>query len=246
MFDNHFEVFLADTEESKNIHYNIRYQVYCEEMGFENHEDFPEQMEYDEDDKRSVHFIVRSKGGGEWIGAMRLINKLDGQLPIEKSCKINKNIIANDIFETVELSRLCLTKGVRRRMRDIDPPHGIEEVIDRSKETKKVKSIASGLKKNRLIIWGLIHAAAEYCYRTNKQNWYFVATSALAKVLRRGGLSLTNIGEPFQHRGERFPFKMNAVETFHSKVWQNDYKTSYRLFSELEGALSSKYEAVAA
>ncbi len=36
MFDDHFEVFLADTRESKEIHYSIRYQVYCEEMGFEN------------------------------------------------------------------------------------------------------------------------------------------------------------------------------------------------------------------
>ncbi|MGZ8186120.1 MAG: GNAT family N-acyltransferase, partial [Methylobacter sp.] len=81
MFDDHFEFFLADTDESKEIHYSIRYQVYCEEMGFENKDDFPLEQEFDEYDNHSTHFIVRHKPTGHWVGAMRLIFKNGQPLP---------------------------------------------------------------------------------------------------------------------------------------------------------------------
>ena len=233
MFSKYFEVFLADTEKSKEIHYSIRYQVYCEEMGFEDKEKFPSQMEFDDDDGKSTHFIVKSKATGQWVGAMRLIFKNEGLLPIEKSCKINEKINTNDLFGAVELSRLCLIKDVRRGFIDIDPPHGIEDDSNQVTETNKIKLIASGAKINRMIIWGLIHAAADYCYRSNIQHWYFMTTAALARVLRRGGLNLMGIGESCQHNGERFPFKMNAVETYQSEIWQGDFNNGYRLYSEL-------------
>lgn len=246
MFDNNFEVFLADTPKGKEIHYSIRYQVYCEEMGFENKDDFPQQLEYDNDDDKSVHFIVRTKGkDGMWVGAMRLIYKKDNLLPIEQSCKIDEKISSNDLFGAVELSRLCLVKDVRRGFKDIDPPHGIEEESNLPEETDKVKLLPSQRKINRIIIWGLIHAAAEYCYGNRIRNWYFMTTTALAKVLRRGGLNLMNIGDSCQHNGERFPFKMNAAETYNSDIWQGDFNNSYRLFSELDDSQSLKVSSAA-
>ena len=64
-FDSNFEVFLADTLEGKQIHYNLRYQVYCDEMGFEDKDSFPDKMESDEWDDNSVHFIVRHRASGQ-------------------------------------------------------------------------------------------------------------------------------------------------------------------------------------
>lgn len=234
MFDKHFEVVLADTPESKNINYAIRYHVYCEEMGFENKEDFPLQMEFDDNDEQAVHFIVRDKLSGHWVGAMRLIYKInDALLPIEQSCKINEKIGNSDLCGTVELSRLCLIKEVRRRFKDIDPPHGIIDDSQQDQDSEKVKFMHNQQKFNRTIIWGLIRAAAEYCYGNNIHNWYFMTTNALAKVLRRGGLNLINIGEPCQHKGQRFPFKMDVLETYHSQIWQSDYNNGYIQFSKL-------------
>ena len=245
MFDKHFEVFLADTPESKDIHYSIRYQVYCEEMGFENKDDFPMEMEFDENDDKSVHFIVRDKASSQWVGAMRLIFKKDALLPIEQSCKMDEAIDINDLYGAVELSRLCLVKEVRRRFKDIDPPLGIIDESSQPKETDKVKLMSNQQKFNRVIIWGLIHAAADYCCSNHIKNWYFMTSRALAKVLNRGGLNLMNIGEPCQHKGERFPFKMNALETYQSDIWQSDYNTGYQLFSELSEIQASKVAAAA-
>ena len=232
MFDNHFEVFIADTAESKKIHFSIRYQVYCEEMGFESKDDFPEQMEYDEHDDRSVHFIVRDKTSGLWIGAMRLIYKKGDLLPIEQCCEINEKVDSNDLFGAVELSRLCLIKEARRRIKDIDPPCGIIGESSQALASDKVKLFPNQYKLNRLIIWGLIYAASEYCSSNNIHNWYFMTTFALAKVLRKGGLNLVSIGESFSHKGERFPFKMNATETYQSTIWHK-YNNGCQYFSRM-------------
>jgi len=229
MFDNHFEVFLADTEESRNIHYNIRYQVYCEEMGFENKDDFPTEMEFDEDDAKSVHFIVRNKVTEDWIGAMRLIYKRDGKLPIEKSCQLDEDFKNNDLFESVEISRLCLLKEARKG----NPPQGEVESI--SEISASDGDIPTQQNLNRLIIWGLFYAASEYGYKNNINFYYFITTTILAKLMRRGGLCLTSFGEPCEHRGKRFPFKIDAYKTFKSKIWSSGF-SSYRLFSELKVA----------
>ena len=245
MFDRHFEVFLADTEESRNIHYNIRYQVYCEEMEFENKGDFPQEMEFDEDDNKSIHFIVRNKVTEDWVGAMRLIFKKDALLPIEKNCKINEKIVTNHFLEAVELSRLCLIKDVRRGFVDIDPPHGILGDENKVKESDKIKLMPTNKKINRMIIWGLIYAAAKYCVNNNISNWYFMTTSALARLLCRGGLNLMSIGEPCQHKGERFPFKMNALQAYQSHIWKGGVNKDYRVFSESDDISTEKFVSVA-
>jgi len=232
MFDDHFEVFLADTPESKEINYSIRYQVYCEEMGFENKNDFPLEQEFDEYDNDSVHFIIKHKQSDQWIGAMRLVSKTNQLLPIEQHCVLNEAIEKCDIGKSVELSRLCLVKEIRRRFNDIDPPHGITDDTNEIIETDKIK-LLNNSRVNRSIIWGMVYAASKYSYRNNISNWYFLTTKALEKVLRKGGLDMLTIGELCDHRGERHPFKMKAFETYKSEIWKDDYKNGYSLFSEL-------------
>jgi N-acyl amino acid synthase of PEP-CTERM/exosortase system len=232
MFDDHFEVFLADTHESKEIHYSIRYQVYCEEMGFENKDNFPRKQEFDDHDHQSAHFIARHKRTGQWVGAMRLIFHNGQSLPIEQYCTLQERIGTNDVKQSAELSRLCVVKEVRRGFVDIDPPNGIKDESEAIKETYIVKSLHNRQNLNRSIIWGLLNAATEFCYSNNIDNWYFITTNALAKVLRKGGFNMLSIGEPCYHNGERYPFKKDVVETYHNETWRKNFKNGYRIFSE--------------
>jgi len=116
MFDDYFEVFLADTDEARRIHYNIRYQVYCQELAYEDSERFPNQMEIDQWDQPyhngqgSVPFLVRLKYSGEWIGAMRLVFSNHQSLPMGDFCSVEQPIRTTDI----EVSRLCLIKNIRK------------------------------------------------------------------------------------------------------------------------------------
>lgn len=235
MFEEHFEVFLADTDESRRIHYNIRYQVYCEEMGFENKEDFPNKEERDEYDDHSRHFIVRHKHTCAWVGAMRLILKKDSPLPLEKNCTLNQTIENPVDCKSVELSRLCLIKEIRRRSTDNEPPLGIsseESVQTIYHDTDKVRLFHKH-RKNPNIIWGLLHAATDYGRQNNIKHCFFLTTNALARVLRKGGLTMHTIGSPYFHKGERFPFRMDVNEVCRKEIWRN-YTASYRLYSELD------------
>ena len=234
MFDNHFEVFLADTHESKEINYSIRYQVYCEEMGFENKHDFPWEQEFDHHDRHSIHFIVRQKQTGQWVGAMRLILQNGQVLPIQKYCSIQTEMGVSTVLRSAEISRLCVVKEVRRGFVDIDPPNGIEDESEALKETDNIGVLHNTQKINRKIIWGLLNAATEYCYSKKIENWYFITTAALAKVLRKGGFNMLSIGEPCYHNGERFPFLKDVIDTYHNETWRDNFNTGYRLFSELE------------
>lgn len=234
MFDNNFEIYLADTRESREIHYSIRYQVYCEEMEFEKKHCFPKRLEFDEYDQHAVHFIARHKSSGRWVGAVRLILKIDGSLPIEKYCQLNDDGNDDVLENSAELSRLCVVKEIRKGILDMDPPNGIADEMDMYKETRKVRSIHSQPKISRSVMWGLLNAVTEYCYSNNINNWYFMTTDGLATMLRRGGFEMSNIGEAINHKGKRYPFKKDVVAAFRNETWRSEYKQGFYKYSELQ------------
>ena len=236
MFDEHFEVFWADTPESKKIHYSIRYQVYCEEMGFENKDDFPLEQEFDEYDSHSTHFIVRTRHTKQWVGAMRMVFKNDQLLPVEKHCTLNK-IINNDIFNrSIEISRLCLVKNIRRRNTDGEPPLGLlkEDDVDKIKKDDNVVLFHARKHIERSIIWGLFRAAAVHSEKRKIKKWYFLGANALARIICKKGFNLQQIGDPCNFNGERFPFEIALNEVLSNSLWLNDFKNGYTRFSKMK------------
>ncbi len=215
MFDKYFEVFLADTTEAKRKHYQIRYQVYCDEMGFEDKTRFLNDEEWDQWDKSSVHFIVRHKYTGQWVGAMRLVSPEKKLLPLSDHCVLNdaQGQAAQINNSHVELSRLCLIKEIRRRSSDTNPPYGVgfgEKGHGHSGEN--IEMLYSDRRINLSIIWGLFRAAADYSKLNNIDSWYFLTNKALARIIGREGFTLHSAGEPCELAGKRFPFKMKLDE----------------------------------
>ena len=236
MFDENFEVFWADTPESKEIHYSIRYQVYCEEMGFENKDDFPLEQEFDEYDNHSTHFIVRTRqrDQDQWVGAMRMVFKNDQPLPLEKHCSLN-TIISDDTFNSsIEISRLCLVKNIRRRNADGDPPLGLPKEVDESKTDDNVISFHGRKHIERSIIWGLFRAAAVHSELRNVRKWYFLGANALARIICKKGFNLQQIGDPCNFNGERIPFEIALNEVLSNSLWLNDFKNGYSRYSEMK------------
>lgn len=232
MFDQYFEVFLADTDEGKEKHYNIRYQVYCEEMGFENKDQFPMEQESDHWDENSVHFLVRLKHTKEWVGAMRLIPPKDEALPLEGLCSIDEPAHQTD-SKSVELSRLCLVKEIRKP--NFDCPYGISDDPSSEKEAihENVKLFFSHNEVKKSIIWGLFRAASLYCEENSIKKWFFLTTKALARIITRKGFDMIGIGGVCEHKGKRYPYKIEVKGILLSDFWE-DYKTGYHLYSELE------------
>ncbi len=242
MFDKYFEVFLADTAESRKINFQIRYQVYCDEMGFEDKSVFIHKEEWDKWDHHSVHFIVRHKYTGQWVGAMRLVSPDNSQLPLSKHTTLidNQNNAIQIKSSNVELSRLCLIKEIRRRSTDSTPPLGLNKFQKTRDEqnSEKVEAIYKDRRINLSIIWGLFRAAADYSAQNNIKRWFFLTNKALARVIGREGFLLHPAGEGCEHAGKRYPFTMELDEIF-AREPQSDMAakvktSSYQLFSEYQ------------
>lgn len=232
-FDSCFEVFLADTPESRQIHYNLRYQVYCEEMGFEDKTLFPEEMEYDEwDNDDTVHFLVRQKLSGDWLGGLRLVFPRDNRLPFEKLVKPTRIMTNTDRRSAVEMSRLCVIKEARRFSSKRFAPYGLPE-NEVPEESNKIKSFYNFKNQTRSLIWGLFRAAIDYSIENDVREWYFIVAPALACFIRREGFSMQKIGDACEHKGQRTPYKLSVESIRDNPLWLTDYKNGYALCSGL-------------
>lgn len=57
-FHKYFQLIVANTPELKQKVFSIRYQVYCKELNFEPAENFPDGLERDIYDDRSIHYLL--------------------------------------------------------------------------------------------------------------------------------------------------------------------------------------------
>ncbi|WP_051906935.1 PEP-CTERM/exosortase system-associated acyltransferase [Methylomarinum vadi] len=243
MFDDYFDVYLADTAEGREEHFKLRYQVYCEEMGFEDKNNFSSEQEKDRWDDNAVHFLVRHKETKQWVGAMRMVFKQDGALPLQEHCSLNTPHESNNI--DIEISRLCLVKEIRRRKTDEEPPLGLNGKADMPAQGKNVIDFYNRRKINQSLIWGLFRAASIYSEEKNIDNWYFLSTKALARIISRVGAKMSLVGNGCHYRGERYPFKIDLNEVLSNDIWTNDFKKGYRLFSELDDEVALPQEQAA-
>lgn len=233
-FDSGFEVFLADTLESKQIHYNLRYQVYCDEMGFEDKNAFPEQMEFDEWDNHAVHFIVRHKASGHWVGGLRLVFNKKKTFPFEKLIIPYQEITQADRQVSAELSRLCVLREARRFTSRRLAPYGLPD-RDEIQTSEKVVSFYNFKNHTRSLMWGLIRAALLYSVEKEElTHWYLLIGPALACFTRREGFEMLQIGDSCEHRGLRTPYQMKLKDILANPFWNKDYKQHYSLYSDLE------------
>jgi N-acyl amino acid synthase of PEP-CTERM/exosortase system len=201
LFDDRFEIFVADTNLSKSIHYNLRYRVYCLNKGFENPGAFPDQQETDDYDKNAVHFIVRHRESGTWVGAMRLVIDVPAQLPLSRLTEIDTNSFKflTDAL-VAEASRLCISL-----------PTEIFTVNQKYNSTDLYETLHPSS-----ISMGLIRAAREYCLSHNIRFSFFLITSQLARILQRVGMEISVVGPAVQHRGLRCPYIHDFIEGYKS------------------------------
>ncbi len=245
MFDEHFEAVLADTEEARSIHYRIRYQVFCEETGYEDRKSFPDRLEKDAYDKNAVHFIVRHRATGKWIAAMRLVLGCFGTLPAERVCKdLDTRLISQLNHDAVaEISRLCMVEEFRRRRHEGFFPY---EVIDGRTGARSLPN--KERRKEPEILLGLLRALYSWSSRNGIEHCFFLIAPSLARVIRRLNINLQEIGSPCEHRGMRIPYVADIEEgraqllngcVEMAELMQNEH-AAYVLYSELDQSKRAK------
>ena len=258
MFDHYFDVFLADTPESKKINYQIRYQVYCLETGYEDPETCPEKMENDSFDDRSVHFIVRAKQTGIWIAALRLVVGPMDELPINHAAVIDTNRLltimsadsVKDFDRSAEISRLSIVSDFRRRKQERDVPFQLPWTQDEC-----ISDVAGDtFQERRKAPWlmlSLLYAARDYSEQHGINYWFFLTPKALARIFKGLGMQLEVTGPACEHRGTRFPHVIKIPSGFDN--FEIKYpglgktiprSNRYRLFSEVDNEIAKLRAAV--
>lgn len=115
-FFHNFEFYISEDKDELNELYKIRYQVYCEEFGYLEKEEYPNKVEYDIFDSNSVHFILRHRKSKEVAATVRLILNSNLRFPIEKhfTLDLQKQFVNNT--NIAEISRLIVAKKYRKKL----------------------------------------------------------------------------------------------------------------------------------
>lgn len=215
MIDSNYEVYLANTADSKRIHFKIRYQVYCEDKHFESVSRFPDGQEKDEyDENDAVHFIVKHIPSQKWVAAMRLVRNERCELPIEGKCAIQADVDVKS-QRALEISRMCIVKehrGIRGRSVNIDnEDYNVHQVNTNVVAFKGRDHRVFRFNSGQQIMLALIRSVYQYGQSNQIPFGFALMTKAFARVLSFTGLNIRISGESCEYNGTRFPFLFDLV-----------------------------------
>ncbi len=209
-FHENFRLVLADSPELRREVYRIRYEVYCQELHYEDAAEFPEGLEQDSFDARSRHCLLLHRRTNTFAGCIRLVfnDAADpGQLlPFEKNCaaSLHPEVLNLGLFErgTIgEISRLAVPAYFRRRKADLDSPIGELSETDPVGEVDK--------RRFPLIALGLYMAAASIGIHAGLAGVFAMMEPRLARHLTRFGIHFQQIGDLVDYHGPRAAFYIN-------------------------------------
>ena len=216
-FHRLFEVVLADTPELKKTVYQIRYEVYCLETGFEAPENFPDGLERDEYDDQALYALLRHRPSGEYAGCVRLIVDRPGGprtlFPFERFCghSLRRNIIDPDKLPRGsfgEISRLAVRPQFRRRNC---------EQLDTRGNIMDGDNGARDLTHRRIfphIALGLYLAGAALVITHRRSGAFVMMEPRLARHMRRYGIIFRPAGEVVDYHGLRGPFYLSVQNLY--------------------------------
>ena len=213
LFHRYFYLLPATAPGQLATVYNIRYQVYCREFGYEREEDCPDQMEQDEYDQQSQHCLLIHKPTGTPAGCVRLVlpdmQHLDKPLPFLRFCRealdIEKlaRIGALEPGSCCEVSRLAVLPAFRRRKGDEQKPISLP-----ANALTTGSAIGHGRSNIPIIPVALFLAAAALFLGSDSNRRFAVAMMEprLARMLRRFGILFTRVGKIIDYHGPRGPY----------------------------------------
>ncbi|MCZ6831791.1 MAG: PEP-CTERM/exosortase system-associated acyltransferase [Gammaproteobacteria bacterium] len=205
LFQKYFDVDFAVSQEQKNAVFGLRYRVYCEERKHEPAHRFPNRMEHDEFDDKSLHCLITHKSSGIHAGCVRLVGtggrRETDVLPFEKHCP---GSVAPDFFRAqnlqrefiCEISRLAVDRRFRRR------PGAQEPLAGKAAQGAPVFSDEE-VRTFPLIATAGFLAATALTEITGRTDAFAMMESYLPRLLRRAGFIFHRAGENVEYHGTR-------------------------------------------
>jgi len=205
-FLQHFKLIVATTPKLREEVYRIRYKVYCQELKYESEEKFPNGMEQDIYDQRSIHCLLKHRHSGLYAGCVRLIlaepHSSTLNLPIEKiyGCSL-RSYNLSDSAAMGEVSRLAVVSEFRKRQEE-----GQTMSI---MSTPGINFTEDERRCFPLIALGLYLSATSVALEVGLNNVFTLMEPRLARHLRRFGIKFVQVGDLFEFRGQRGLFQIS-------------------------------------
>lgn len=203
-FNKYFLPQLATTNELSITSYNIRHQVYCEELGFE--EVKTNAQEKDDFDSHSLACLIKHRETQNFAGTVRIVrsNSLDQLLPLEKYCldsieddELNPaNLPRNKICE---ISRLAVPNQFRRRNTDQHKGAATGVINEQAFSDQELRCFP-------FIAVGLYFSAASIVITHGIDHCFVMMEPRLARSMRLVGIEFKQIGPVIDYHGRRAPY----------------------------------------
>jgi N-acyl amino acid synthase of PEP-CTERM/exosortase system len=200
IFRRNFTIVQANSKELLDQVFRLRFQVYCQERGFENADAFPDGRERDRDDSRSNHFLVlycKAKAAEAMpVGTVRLILPRRGtDLPVIGMLqKHDRCRVGLPIESTAEVSRLAVPRAFRRQLQR-DLSHQVDRV---SAENSAQRALA-------LLNFWLVRGVGRMTANRGITHIVAMMEPALLRLLRRLAIEFQPLGQMVEHHGLRQP-----------------------------------------
>jgi N-acyl amino acid synthase of PEP-CTERM/exosortase system len=215
MFHKYFNAVTAGNDDLRSEVFRIRYDVYCDELRFEDPARFPDRQETDAFDSFSLHCLLLHKASSTYAGCVRLVQvnpeKPDDPLPFERLChgRMYEDKLAKlvpDRTKVGEFSRLAVRSSFRRRKGESTVPGGIVE---------ERRGPVGGM-RTPWIALGLYLSAAAIGLIKSLNGVFALMEPRLARRLGTYGIRFQQVGDPVEHRGERAPFFISREDLYAS------------------------------
>ncbi|MDD5320285.1 MAG: PEP-CTERM/exosortase system-associated acyltransferase [Methylococcales bacterium] len=211
-FNQYFEMVPAISEELKNEGYKLRYRVFCIEHEIFNSEHYPDDMEFDDYDQQSIHYLIRHRKSGEYAATTRLIlpdvNNPEKLFPLEVHCKIDNFAVIKPINRKHigEVSRFGVSKAFKKRKNE---GHTLAATTGSDLHDYLT------LNERRTfphITLGLMACHIKACYENDIHYLYAGMELSLLRFLSALGINFTKIGPFADFHGKRWPCLINVTD----------------------------------
>lgn len=193
-----FNAQVADTDELRDVSFQLRYRVYCIENPFEDPAANPDRKERDEFDRHSVHSLLTYRPTGAPAGTVRLVLPVEhdphNSFALQRVCShpLLRDALTFPIETMAEVSRFCISKEFRRRLGDSGEEY-VEMSVDEERRILPHLSL------------GLIESLVRMSVDNGVTHWCAVMEPTLLRLLTRLGIHFDPIGPVIDYHGRRQP-----------------------------------------
>lgn len=224
-FEHYFEYTVAKTPEERREVFQLRYDVYCTEYGYEDPSDHPDGQEQDEFDESALICTVRHNHTGRLAGCFRIILpgvetsapeilqiELDCAEKLYKDGRLNPDLHPNNLRRDsiCEVSRLAIHADFRKRPGERKSRFGALDWLNHLPDGQHL----AHQRTFPLLSSSLFSAVAYTCSRLERDHIYAVMEPRLARLLTREGIRFQQIGEIMDYHGEERAVYYNSLEKF--------------------------------